>query len=242
VNDVRGRHSAAGTARAADNGLAKQATDPRAHHDTPLADRTTGPNQGEAAAFAVMHSRMPAPVPRRGAHRARNHAVGRLAPVLVAALAWAWPACAADPQGVWLTEARDAAVLIAPCAGDDDGLMLCGRIVWLKDANDESGAPRRDTRNPDPARRARPICGLVVMGGLRPSGPDRWDDGSVYNPQDGRIYTGEMALLADRRLRVRAYLGMPFFGQTQVWTRADRSAAGLIEYNCRYIRVPPPAR
>ena len=61
------------------------------------------------------------------------------------------------------------------------------------------------------------------MGGLRPSSPDRWDDGSVYNPQDGRIYTGEMALLADRRLRVRAHLGMPFFGQTQVWTRADRS-------------------
>jgi hypothetical protein len=50
-----------------------------------------------------------------------------------------------------------------------------------------------------------------------------------------------MALLADRRLRVRAYLGVPFLGEMQVWTRAERSAAGLMEYNCRYIRVPPPA-
>jgi uncharacterized protein (DUF2147 family) len=150
-------------------------------------------------------------------------------------------AFAADPQGVWLTEGRDAAVAITPCAGDD-WLLLCGRIVWLQDATDESGRPRRDARNPDPARRSRPLCGLVVMGGLRPSGPDSWDGGSVYNPQDGRIYSGDMALLADTTLRVRAYLGVPFFGQTQVWTRAERSAAGIVEYNCRYVRVPPPAR
>lgn len=149
-------------------------------------------------------------------------------------------ALAADPLGVWLTEGRDAAVAIAPCGGD--WLLLCGRIVWLKDATDESGRPRLDSRNPDPARRGRPICGLEVMGGLRPSDPDSWDGGSVYNPQDGRIYRGDMALLTDSTLRVRAYLGVPFFGQTQVWTRAERSAAGLVEYNCRYVRVPPPDR
>ena len=150
-------------------------------------------------------------------------------------------ALAADPKGVWLTEGRDAAVAIGPC-GDGDWLLLCGRIVWLKDATGENGGPRLDTRNPDPARRSRPICGLVVMGGLKPAGPENWDGGSVYNPQDGRIYSGDMALLTDSTLRVRAYLGVPFFGQTQVWTRAERSAAGLVEYKCRYVRVPPPAR
>jgi uncharacterized protein (DUF2147 family) len=167
-----------------------------------------------------------------------THRKGCLAGVLLVAATGG--ALAADPQGVWLTEDRDAAIAIAPCGGD--WLLLCGRIVWLKDATDESGRPRLDSRNPDPARRGRPICGLVVMGGLRPAGPNSWDGGAVYNPQDGRIYSGDMALLADRTLRVRAYLGMPFFGQTQVWTRAERSAAGLVEYNCRYVRVPPPAR
>jgi uncharacterized protein (DUF2147 family) len=167
------------------------------------------------------------------------HWKGCLAGVLLVAATSA--ALAADPQGVWLTEGRDAAVAIAPCGGGD-WLLLCGRIVWLKDATDESGGPRLDTRNPDPARQSRPICGLEVMGGLRPSGPDSWSGGSVYNPQDGRIYSGDMALLTDSTLRVRAYLGVPFFGQTQVWTRAERSAAGLVEYHCRYVRVPPPAR
>jgi uncharacterized protein (DUF2147 family) len=150
-------------------------------------------------------------------------------------------ASAADPQGVWLTEERDAAVAIAPCTGDYDGL-LCGRIVWLKDATGENGLPRLDTRNPDPARRARSICGLLVMGGLRPSGPNSWDGGSVYNPQDGRIYSGDIELLANSTLRVRAYLGIPLLGKTQIWRRAERSAAGIMEYNCRYVRVPPAAQ
>jgi uncharacterized protein (DUF2147 family) len=158
-----------------------------------------------------------------------------LAGVLLAAQMGA--GSAADPEGVWLTEGRDAAVAIAPC-----GDRLCGRIVWLKDATDASGRPRLDTRNPDPARRSRPICGLVVMDGLKASGPGRWDEGAVYNPQDGAMYSGDMTLLADTTLRVRAYLVMPFFGQSQIWTRAERSAAGVVEYNCRYIRVPPPAR
>lgn len=158
--------------------------------------------------------------------------------ILIATSSWAQTA---NPQGVWLTEQRDAAVAIATC-GDDQLLQLCGRIVWLKDATDALGRPRLDSRNPDPARRERPVCGLIVMSGLRPSGPGAWEGASVYNPQDGRIYSGDVALLADTTMRVRAYLGIPFFGTMQIWTRAERSTAGLIDYNCRYVRVPPTAR
>jgi uncharacterized protein (DUF2147 family) len=149
-------------------------------------------------------------------------------------------AFAADPQGVWLTQDRDAAIDIAPCG--DDWLLLCGRIVWLQNATDESGRPRLDSHNPDRTRRSRPLCGLVVMAGLRPSAPNSWDGGLVYDPRDGLTYSGDMALLANTSLRVRAYLGVPLFGQTQVWTRAERSAAGIVEYNCRYVRVPPRAK
>lgn len=139
--------------------------------------------------------------PRRARQFATIYAASRrygLAAVAAIASTAALPgeALAGDPQGVWLTQARDAAILLASCAGEADALTLCGRIVWLKDANDASGTPRVDTKNPDPTRRGRAICGLVVMGGLQPSGADRWDSGSVYNPQDGQIYTGDMALLA----------------------------------------------
>jgi uncharacterized protein (DUF2147 family) len=150
-------------------------------------------------------------------------------------------ALAGDPTGVWLTEHRDAAVAIDPCGGDV-ALMLCGRIVWLQNATDESGRRRLDSRNPDPLRRSRPVCGLVVMGGLSPSGPDSWHGGTVYNPQDGRIYSGDMTMLSGTTLRVRAYLGVPFLGESQIWTRAERTGAGIVEYDCRFVRVPPVPR
>lgn len=184
------------------------------------------------SARASLPPRAERPRPSRGR--------GRLAGILVlATLAPGW-AFAADPQGVWLTGKKDAAVAVAPCRGND-WLLLCGRIVWLEDAIDASGQPRRDDNNPDPAKRDRPICGLVVLGGLRLSGPNAWDDGSVYNPQDGRLYSADMKLLADGTLRVRAYLGVPLFGESQIWTRADRSTAGRAKYACRAADVPPTA-
>jgi uncharacterized protein (DUF2147 family) len=182
-------------------------------------------------------------IEHRAEQRRRLNAGAKLARYVGALLVAALPvdAIAADLAGVWLTEGRDAAVAIGQCSGEI-ALMLCGRIVWLQNATDDSGHPRLDSRNPDPLGRSRPVCGLVVMGGLTPSGPNSWDGGTVYNPQDGRIYSGDMTMLSGTTLRVRAYLGVPFLGQSQIWTRAERTAAGIMEYNCRFVRVPPVPR
>ncbi|WP_119462540.1 DUF2147 domain-containing protein [Rhodospirillaceae bacterium SYSU D60014] len=155
-----------------------------------------------------------------------NSLLGLLTAFLVLA-ATSRPALAADPQGVWLTEDKDAALTITKCNS-----RLCGRIIWLESATDRSGSPRLDQNNPDPAKQTQPICGLVVITGLEPSGPDRWD-GSVYNPQDGKTYSGYITVLSDTTLALRAYIGLPIFGKSQTWTRVDSAAASGIEYNCR---------
>jgi uncharacterized protein (DUF2147 family) len=136
-------------------------------------------------------------------------------------------ALAADPQGVWLTQDKDAVLTITHCGG-----QLCGRIIWLESATDRSGSRRLDENNPDPAKRRQRICGLVVIRGLQPSGPNKWD-GYVYNPQDGKTYSGNITVLSDNALRLRAYIGLPIFGKSQTWTRVDRSAVNGIEYHCR---------
>ena len=46
-----------------------------------------------------------------------------------------------------------------------------------------------DKKNPDPALRQRPLCGLTIFWALRPAGPDRWTDGGFYNPDDGQTYS-----------------------------------------------------
>ena len=155
-----------------------------------------------------------------------NLLLGLLAVSLVVA-ATSRQALAADPQGVWLTEGKDAALTITRCDS-----QLCGRIIWLESATDRSGSPRLDQNNPDPAKQTQPICGLIVMTGLKPSGPNTWD-GRVYNPQDGKTYSGNITVLSDTTLKLRAYIGLPIFGKSQTWTRVDSAAASGIEYNCR---------
>jgi Uncharacterized protein conserved in bacteria len=133
------------------------------------------------------------------------------------------PALASDPRGTWLTEDKDAALTISAC-----GARLCGQIVWLESATDRSGSLRQDENNPDPGRQTRRICGLVVITGLEPSGPNIWA-GSVYNPEDGKTYQGSITVLSDEALQVRAYIALPIFGKNQIWTRVRGPAA----YNCR---------
>ncbi|MBL8664198.1 MAG: DUF2147 domain-containing protein, partial [Candidatus Odyssella sp.] len=63
---------------------------------------------------------------------------------------------AASPVGRWLTEGGTSHVEIYRC-----GAALCGRIAWLKEPIGKDGKPKRDSKNPDPARRAQTIEGLT---------------------------------------------------------------------------------
>lgn len=125
---------------------------------------------------------------------------------------------AADPRGVWLVENK-VAVEIFPCT---EG--LCGRIVGLADPRDRSGQPKHDRRNPDPALRQRPLCGLGVLSGLRPAGPDRWEGGTFYNPDDGHRYNTSARMDSADRLTARFYVGMPLLGESRTLTRIGGGA------------------
>src|SRR5438445_7655159 len=57
---------------------------------------------------------------------------------------------AADPMGTWHTEEGKAIVRIAAC-----GPALCGTIISLKEANDETGKPKTDKNNADASLRSR---------------------------------------------------------------------------------------
>jgi uncharacterized protein (DUF2147 family) len=107
--------------------------------------------------------------------------------LVIAATFFAVPGTAASAVvpdgGACFVDGTGAALRIFNCDG-----LLCGRIVWLQHARDTAGRPARDNNIPDPASRLRPLCGLTVLRGPRPIGPDRWNSGSLYNPDDGRTY------------------------------------------------------
>src|SRR3984957_6433991 len=87
------------------------------------------------------------------------------------ALTASGPARAADPLGTWYTADKDSQVRITKC-----GEALCGALVGLKEPNDPAtGRPKTDKNNPDPARQTKPLIGVEIVLGMKPSGtPDQW--------------------------------------------------------------------
>ena len=139
-----------------------------------------------------------------------------LAAVITLSAAIPVTASAAVPEGVWLIDGK-AAVQVYDCAG-----LMCGRIVWLKVPRNRLGELDRDKRNPDPALRQRQLCGLTTLRDLRPAGPDRWADGSLYNPDDGKSYRVTAQLASSNVITARIYVGVPLLGQTRTLKRVPR--------------------
>jgi uncharacterized protein (DUF2147 family) len=147
-------------------------------------------------------------------------------PAKPAAPAPAKQAAVAQPAGppetgVWFDDTGKGAVEIRPCT-DSGGAQgqLCGRIVWLKEPNNDKGQPLTDGNNPEPEMRARPICGLQVLGNLALQPDGAWDAGWVYDPKVGKAYSVEIRLETRDQLTVTGYKGIKMLGKTFVWKRA----------------------
>ncbi len=122
---------------------------------------------------------------------------------------------APGPTGLWIDHTGRGAIEIAPC-----GPKLCGRIVWMQQPNDKKGQPLRDGLNPDKALRARPICGLQIIGGLEPQRDGSWDNGWIYDPEQGEAFDVEIRLRGPDQLQVKGYKGLKFLNETFQWRRA----------------------
>ncbi|MEZ5961233.1 MAG: DUF2147 domain-containing protein [Hyphomonadaceae bacterium] len=122
--------------------------------------------------------------------------------VLIFSPALGEPARAATPNhlaGDWATPGLGAVVRLSPCATDRE--RVCGRLIWAW----------------DPARIQRSAIGAEMLRDFRWRN-DAWVDGEVFNPEDGRTYSGSLRLDGDV-LRLRGCAGP--FCQTQVWRRLN---------------------
>jgi len=118
---------------------------------------------------------------------------------------------AADPAGVWMVADQSATIRIEPCA---DGYW--GVIDWERQAG-------MDTKNPDPARRGRPLLGTPILIGMKPGEANEWQ-GKVYNPKDGSYYKASISLTNPDALKLEGCMWVFCGGET--WTRVSGSARG----------------
>ena len=117
-----------------------------------------------------------------------------------------------SPVGLWKTE--DAQIEIY----QEDG-KLSGKIASLNKQYTSDGIEKTDISNPDPAKRSRPLIGLVFMTGFTPEGLGRWDHGTIYDPKTGHTYASFLEYDGGDTLKLRGYIGISLIGRTAVWTR-----------------------
>ena len=151
-------------------------------------------------------------------YRAVSRCRGSFAPALIAATLGSAAGAPVDTaEGRWLTQAKSAIIEIYRC-GDRE---LCGRLVWfrMKPAEQEHNPQALDIHNRTPTLRSRLLCGLVIMWGLQPEGPNQWGGGALYDPETGNTYSGKITLTSDDTLRLRGYIAVSLFGRSEEWTR-----------------------
>ncbi|MGI4818578.1 MULTISPECIES: DUF2147 domain-containing protein [unclassified Brevundimonas] len=130
----------------------------------------------------------------------------------LAVSAFAAPALAGDPTGLWQTPTNGGQVRIERC-----GSALCGTLVTS--AQIRANPDQRDIRNKDESQRTRTLRGLRMLSGFT-GGPTEWRGGSVYNPEDGGTYRGTITMTNDNTLRLRGCIVAPLC-KTQTWTRVQ---------------------
>ena len=117
--------------------------------------------------------------------------------------------------GVWYNTEKTAQVEILK-----KGSVFIGKIVWLKDPN-PGGKPATDKDNPNPKLRSRPLMGLNLLEGLSYSS-GMWEDGTIYDPKNGKTYSCQLTLKSPDVLEVKGYFGFSLIGRTVEWTKVKR--------------------
>jgi len=110
-----------------------------------------------------------------------------------------------DPDaiiGAWVTENGDGVVEITRCPGMS-GQVYCGVLAPFYEGDSL----------PD-------YCGHRLIYNFIPDGQGEWRDGIIIDPRNGNEWDA-IAWLEDGVLRVRGYLGISLFGQTQSWQPWD---------------------
>jgi uncharacterized protein (DUF2147 family) len=119
-------------------------------------------------------------------------------------------------ERIWYNQEKTAKVQIFKAT---DGKFY-GKIVWLKEPNNEEGKPKVDKNNPDKAKKSTPLMGLQLLKGFKKDGDTEYEDGNIYDPKNGKTYSCKINRKGET-LEVRGYVGISLIGRTTIWTKTD---------------------
>lgn len=112
--------------------------------------------------------------------------------------------------GTWHSPVKNGIISIQRC-----GASICGT---LESGDDIKADPAvKDVNNKDESKRSRPLKGIPMLSGFTWS-DGAWSGGQVYNPNDGRTYSGKITPVDANSLKLRGCVFVPLC-KTDTWTR-----------------------
>ena len=117
---------------------------------------------------------------------------------------------AGDIVGTYMNQEGEAIIKIYETSG-----KYFGKLIWTKNPD------RLDENNPDVKKRTQKRLGLVIMNNFVFDGDDTWEDGSIYDPKNGKTYDCKATRDAKGNLDIRGYIGISLLGRTTHWTKVD---------------------
>jgi uncharacterized protein (DUF2147 family) len=119
--------------------------------------------------------------------------------------------------GIWKTGTGNGKVEIFK-----KGDQYLGKIVWMSEPIDPTTKkPKTDTQHPDKSLHSRPVMGLTNLWGFAFKGNNKWEEGHIYDPKNGKEYKCNISCKDKNTLNVRGYIGIAALGRTEVWTRSS---------------------
>lgn len=117
-------------------------------------------------------------------------------------------------EGIWYNQEKTAKIEVFKDAKN----KFWGKIVWLKEPL-ENGKPKLDKNNSDKKKQSEPLIGLFVLKGFEQVGDNNYENGTIYDPKNGKTYNCNITYKSANLLNIRGYIGISLFGRTAVWTR-----------------------
>ena len=60
---------------------------------------------------------------------------------------------------------------------------------------------------------------MRILEGFQAKSAEKWADGTIYDPNNGKTYSCTLELENEKTLKVRGFIGVSLFGRTERWTR-----------------------
>ncbi|ACZ01498.1 DUF2147 domain-containing protein [Streptobacillus moniliformis] len=124
--------------------------------------------------------------------------------------------------GVWITEPSSSGNRVIVEIYEKDN-KFHGRILQLTDRFDSDGNLKKDVNNPDKSKQSRTLEGIDFVSGFTYNESNStYENGTIYDPSNGKTYDSYMQLQKDGTLKVRGYIGISLIGRTQIWKRYEK--------------------